>query len=189
MQNMDGNRTILETHVKSLNIVFGRLPSVQSAGKSGKYRSFDEFFNFMSPLQPVDGYIAVVQRHEPTIEGHHVLTLGEALEKFVDTDIIGDLRHCNMVLHRRQEEDAIEALDHLIVINPVATPDFHMKFVLKLLTACVSFEEEYGMRIWEIDITQLMIPLRSKGYLIPFICLQSVDHLHRAKRRARWWDQ
>lgn len=171
------NRTILETHLKSLNIVFGRLPSVQSARKGGKYRSFDEFFNFMSPLQPVDGYIAVVQRHDSTIEGHHVLTLNEALERFVDTDIIGDLRHCKMVLHRRQEEDAIEALDHLIVINPVASPDFHMKFVLKLLTACVSFEEEYGMRIWEIDITQVMIELRSALSFLSFVCNLSTTYI------------
>lgn len=178
------NRTSPETNGKSLNIVFGRLPSVQSVNKGGKYRSFDEFFNFMSPLQPVDGFIAVVQRHDPNIEGHHVLTLDEALETFVDTDIIGDLRHCKMVLQRRQEEDAIEASDHLIVINPISTPDFHMQFVLKLLAACVSFEEEYGMRIWDIDITQVMTELRSAVSFLSFVCNLSTTYIVKNEGRG-----
>ena len=40
----------------------------------------------MSPLQPVDGLLAVVQRHDDEIQDSHVLTLENAIEKFAETN-------------------------------------------------------------------------------------------------------
>ena len=98
----------------------------------------------MSPLQPVDGLLAVVQRHDEDIQGHHVLTLDEAIERFEDTNLIGDLKHCKTVLGRRAKEDRFQTSDHLVIINPVATPTLHMEVVMAMLTACLKFERQHG---------------------------------------------
>ena len=162
-------RPEVEEHTKTLNMVFGRLPFLSSPNHLGDYSSFDSFFDFMSPLQPVDGLLAVVQRHDEEIQGHHVLTLDEAIERFEGTNLIGDLKHCKIVLGRRAKEDRFQTCDHLVIINPVATPMFHMEVVMAMLTACLEFERQHGARSWAVDITEPLAPLRSVVSFFAFV--------------------
>ena len=162
-------RPVVEEHVKTLDIVFGRLPYLSSPNHKGDFSSFDSFFDFMSPLQPVDGLLAVVQRHDEDILGHHVLTLNEAIERFEGTKLVGDLKHCKIVLGRRAREDRFQTSDHLVIINPVATPTFHMEVVMAMLTACLKFERQYGSRSWTVDITEPLAPLRSAISFFAFV--------------------
>ena len=154
---------------KTLNIVFGRLPHVQSSDDDGNKYAFEEFFRFMYPLQPVDGLMTVVQRIDDNIEGTHILTLNEAIERFADSHFIGDLLHCKMVLDRRTQENRTQTSQHLVVLNPVATPDFHQEFILALLQACLMFEQKHGLRNWMIDITKPLASLRSAVSTFSFL--------------------
>ena len=154
---------------KTLNIVFGRLPRVQSSDNHGNKYAFEEFFRFMYPLQPVDGLMTVVQRIDDDIEGTHILTLNEAIERFADSHFIGDLLHCKMVLDRRTQENRTQTSQHLVVLNPVATPDFHQEFILALLQTCLVFEQKHGLRNWMIDITKPMASLRSAVSTFSFL--------------------
>ena len=162
-------RPEVDTHSKSLNIVFGRLPHVSTPNHRGEYTSFSPFFDFMSPLQPVDGLLAVVQRHDEEIQGQHVLTLENAIEKFADTKLIGDLKHCKTLLDRRSSLDRFQTGKHLVVINPKASPSFHMELVMAMLAACVDFEREHGKRTWAVDITEPLAPLRSAISFFSFV--------------------
>lgn len=163
------NRPEVDSHSKSLNIVFGRLPHVSSPNHRGEYTSFNPFFDFMSPLQPVDGLLAVVQRHDDEIQHSHVLTLENAIEKFADKKLIGDLKHCQTLLDRRSSLDRFQTGKHLVVINPKASPKFHMKLVMAMLTACVDFEQNHGKRKWAVDITEPLAPLRSAISFFSFV--------------------
>ena len=163
------NKTKPNDFEKALNIVFGRLPRVQSSDDFGKKYGFEEFFRFMYPLQPVDGLMAVVQRIDDDIEGTHILTLDEAIERFADSHFIGDLLHCKMVLDRRTQENRTQTGQHLVVLNPVATPEFHQEFIIALLQACLIFEQKHGLRNWMIDITKPMASLRSAVSIFSFL--------------------
>ena len=123
-------RPEFDEHSKSLNIVFGRLPHVSTPNHRGEYTSFSPFFDFMSPLQPVDGLLAVVQRHDEEIQGQHVLTLENAIEKFADTKLIGDLKPCKPLLDRRSSLARFQTGKHVVVITPDARPSFHMDLVM-----------------------------------------------------------
>ena len=162
-------RPEVDTHSKSLNIVFGRLPHVSTPNHRGEYTSFNPFFDFMSPLQPVDGLLAVVQLHDEEIQGSRVLTLEEAIEAFKDEKLIGDLKHCKTLLDRRSSLDRFQTGKHLVVINPEASPKFHMKLVMALLAACVDFEREHGKRTWAVDITEPLAPIRSAISFFSFV--------------------
>ena len=162
-------RPEVEEHAKTLNMVFGRLPHLSSPDRRGEFSSFDSFFDFMSPLQPVDGLMAVVQRHDEDIPGHHVITLDEAIERFEGTNLIGDLKHCKTVLDRRAMEDRFQTSDHLVIINPVATQTFHMEVILRMLTACLKFEEEHGRRSWAVDITAPLASVHSAVSFFSFV--------------------
>tara|TARA_Y100000991_G_C21971551_1_gene349759 strand:+ start:1751 stop:3466 length:1716 start_codon:yes stop_codon:yes gene_type:complete len=163
------NRPEVDSHSKSLNIVFGRLPHVSSPNHRGEYASFNPFFDFMSPLQPVDGLLAVIQRHDDEIQDSHVLTLENAIEKFAETKLIGDLKHCKTLLDRRSSLDRFQTGKHLVVINPKANPSFHMKLVMALLAECIDFEREHGKRTWAVDITEPLAPLRSAISFFSFV--------------------
>ena len=132
----------------------------------------------MSPLQPVDGLMAVVQRHDEDISGHHVLTLDEAIERFEGTNLIGDLKHCKTVLDRRAMEDRFQTSDHLVIINPVATQTFHMEVILRMLAACLKFEEEWkafmGCRYHSTA------RFGAQCCLVLFVRVQNHNHLHHA---------
>lgn len=162
-------RPVINEHVKTLNIVFGRLPHLSTTNEKGKYTSFDSFFEFMSPLQPVDGLLAVIQRHDEAIEGNHILTLDEAIEMFEEENLGGDLKHCKSVLDRRSKEDRIQTNHHLVVINPIATPEFHHEAVMTMLRVCLEFEHEHGARLWTVDLTEPLSPLRSAVSFFSFI--------------------
>ena len=174
-------RPEVEEHTKTLNLVFGRLPYLSSPNEKGHFSSFDPFFDFMSPLQPVDGLLAVVQRHDEEIQGNHVLTLDEAIERFESTNLIGDLKHCKTVLGRRAKEDRFQTSDHLIIINPVATPTFHMEVVMAMLTACLKFERQNGARSWAVDITGSMAPLRSAVSFFAFVFKTTTTYIVKDK--------
>jgi hypothetical protein len=162
-------RPVINEHAKTLNIVFGRLPHLSTTNEKGEYSSFDSFFEFMSPLQPVDGLLSVIQRHDEAIEGNHVLTLDEAVEMFEDKDLGGDLKHCKSVLDRRSREDRIQTNHHLVVINPIATPEFHHDVIMTMLRACLEFERKHGERVWTVDLTEPLSPLRSAVSFFSFV--------------------
>ncbi len=164
------NRGSPEPNSKTLNIIPFRLPTVHTKRKNAPARSFDEFFWFMRPLQPVDGLITVLQRHDDELGESCVCTLNEAIERFSENEaFIGDLRHSLAVLQRRSQEDGFEMNNHLLVINPKATVEFQFEFVLKLLSACVSFEQQHGKRIWSIDNTMALTNIRSALSFFSFI--------------------
>ncbi len=174
-------RPELNEHAQRLSIVFGRLPFLSTSNHSGDYSSFDSFFDFMSPLQPVDGLLAVVQRHDEEIEGHHVLTLDDAIERFNGTHLIGDLRHCKAVLNRRAKEDRFPSTDHLVIVNPVATPAFHMEVIMALLTACLKYEQQHGIHAWAVDITEPLAPLRSAISFFAFVSKSTTTYIMKDK--------
>ena len=123
----------------------------------------------MYPLQPIDGLMTVVQRIDDDIEGTHILTLDQAIERFADSHFIGDLLHCKMVLDRRTQENRTQTSQHLVVLNPVATPEFHQEFIIALLQACLVFEQKHGLRNWMIDITKPVATLRSAVSIFSFL--------------------
>lgn len=169
----------LGEHAKKLNLVFGRLPHLSTTDEEGRHSSFDPFFEFMSPLQPVDGLLAVIQRHDEVIQGHHVLTLDAAIEQFSGTHLEGDLKHCKAVLQRRSKEDRVQTSNHLVIINPTATPLFHMEVILAVLSACRRFEQEHGRRSWSVDVTGIMAPLRSAFSMFAFVFKTSTTYIMR----------
>jgi hypothetical protein len=151
-----------DTIQRNLNIVFGRLPHIQTENPKGEKQDFN-LFQYIAPLQPIDGLLVVLQRHSDEIEGTHVVTLEDALVQFEHSDahFIGDLRNAHRVLVRRSQEDLIDMKRHLVVINPKATQEFHLEFLLHLLNECRTFEENFGLSRWNIDLTQPLGKLHS----------------------------
>ena len=151
-----------DTIQRNLNIVFGRLPHIQSENRNGEKQDF-HLFQYLAPLQPIDGLLVVLQRHSDEIEGTHICTLEDAIVQFEHSDFnfIGDLRNAHRVLLRRSQEDLIDMKRHLVVINPQATQEFHFEFLLHLLNECRTFEGTFGPSRWNIDLTQPLGKLHS----------------------------
>ena len=153
-------KPIKDSNLPNLMIAFGRLPHIHSRDKKNNQVEFD-FFKYLSPLQPMDGLIVVLQRHEDTIAESSIMTLEQALITFEESNFIGDLRHAYNVLQRRTVEDGIDTLDHLVVINPKPDLSFQMNAFLHLVSQCESFENEHGERKWDLDTTMPLNEIRS----------------------------
>ena len=149
-----------EPNLPNLLIAFGRLPHIQSRNDNNMQVEFD-FFKYLSPLQPMDGLIVVLQRHEDTINGSSIMSLEQALITFEESNFIGDLRHAYNVLQRRTVEDGIDTLNHLVIINPKPDVSFQMNVFLHLLAQCEDFEKNHGYRKWDLDITMPLNEIRS----------------------------
>lgn len=148
-----------EADLPNLTIAFGRLPHIQSRQKD-QVVEFD-FFSYLTPLQPMDGLLVVLQRIDDSIPDSSIMTLEDALIKFEDSDFIGDLRHAHAVIDRRTKEYDIDVAQHLVVINPKPDPDFQMDLFLRLLAYCEEFEKLHGTRQWDIDLTMPLNKIRS----------------------------
>ena len=153
-------KPIKEANLPNLMIAFGRLPHIQSRNDKDNQVEFD-FFKYLSPLQPMDGLIVVLQRHDDTIAESSIMTLEQALITFEESNFIGDLRHAYNVLQRRTVEDGIDTLHHLVVINPKPDLSFQMNAFLHLVSQCESFENEHGERKWDLDTTMPLNEIRS----------------------------
>jgi hypothetical protein len=157
-----------ESSLPNLMIAFGRLPHIQSRDNKDKQVEFD-FFKYLSPLQPMDGLIVVLQRHDDTIAESSIMTLEQAIITFEESNFIGDLRHAYNVLQRRTIEDGIDTLDHLVIINPKPDLWFQMNVFLHLVLQCEDFESKYGERKWDLDMTMPVNEIRSAVSFFSYI--------------------
>lgn len=149
-----------EAFLPNLTIAFGRLPHIQSRNAKDQIEEF-EFFSYLTPLQPMDGLLVVLQRIEDSIPDSSIMTLDDALIAFEDSDFIGDLRHAHAVIDRRTKEYDIDVAQHLVVINPKTDLQFQMDMFLRLLAHCEDFENVHGSRQWDIDLTMPLNRIRS----------------------------
>lgn len=156
----DTQETDVNQSTAGLTICCGRLPNIQTDDQSGN-KNVQDFFEMISPLQPIDGLFAILQRHDDSIEGTHILTLQDAIAFFSDSSFLGDLRYVEATFTNRSRMDNIDMANHLIVINPQPTIEFQFEFVLKVFLECQLFEQKFGRRIWNIDITSPVNALRS----------------------------
>ena len=153
-------KPVKEADLPNLTIAFGRLPRIQSRSKKNQVEEF-QLFSYLTPLQPMDGLLVVLQRIDDSIPESSILTLEDALIKFEKSDFIGDLRHAHAVIDRRTKEYDIDVAQHLVVINPKSDPHFQMDLFLRLLTYCEEFEKVHGIRQWDIDLTMPLNRIRS----------------------------
>ena len=128
------------SELPNLTIAFGRLPHIQSK-KDDQQVEFD-FFSYLSPLQPMDGLLVVLQRHDDSIPGNYIMTLEQALKGFDQKentrldDYHGDLIHAYNTIDTRTKEYDIDTDQHLVVINPKPNLEFQMSyFFISLLDA------------------------------------------------------
>ena len=149
----------------NLTIAFGRLPNIQT--KNNDRQVEFEFFSYLNPLQPMDGLLVVLQRHDDSIPFSAIMTLEQALKKFDHEEDLsfkqyhGDLIHAYNALDSRTKEYAIDTKQHLVIINPSPNLEFQMNVFLHLLARCVEFEKTHGPRLWDIDLTMPLNPIRS----------------------------
>ena len=149
-----------EAFLPNLTIAFGRLPHIQSRNAKDQIEEF-EFFSYLTPLQPMDGLLVVLQRIEDSIPDSSIMTLDDALIAFEESNFIGDLRHAHAVIERRTKEYGIYVAQHLVVINPKTDQQFQMDMFLRLLACCEDFENVHGSRQWDIDLTMPLNRIRS----------------------------
>ncbi len=157
----------------NLTIAFGRLPNIQTK-KNGQQVEFD-FFSYLNPLQPMDGLLVVLQRHDDSIPFSTIMTLEQALKKFDDGENLsfkkyhGDLIHAYNAIDSRTKEYGIDTKQHLVIINPSPNLEFQMNVFLHLLARCLEFEKTHGPRLWDIDLTMPLNPIRSAVSFFSYI--------------------
>jgi hypothetical protein len=146
-----------ETINKRLAISFGRLPPVKVTElETGQgHRAPFAMVQYLKNLQPFDGLIAILQRMDDSIEGTHVMTLEEALNRkeFESSSFIGDLRYADEILRRRSEEELTNYCDHLFVLNPKASSETDQLIFNSLWSSITKYEDKYGQHNWTIDLT------------------------------------
>lgn len=124
------------------------------------------FFNLIAPLQPVDGLICVLQHHDSSIEGTHIMTLSQACEDFEDSSIIGNLRHVQQSLEHRCTEYSILFKDHVVIINPKPNSTTTLQFTTQLLAALSEFENLHGGHRLRIDMTGPLTQIRTAASML-----------------------
>lgn len=144
---------------------FARLPKIQRQNEEEQIMPFS-FFNMIAPLQPVDGLICVLQHHEDSIDGTHIMTLNQACERFQDSRIIGNLRHVRQSLEHRCMEDSILFSNHVVVINPKPNTATSLDFTTQLLAALNEFEKMHGGHRLRIDMTGPLTQVRSSASML-----------------------
>jgi len=144
---------------------FARLPKIQRQNEEEQIMPFS-FFNMIAPLQPVDGLICVLQHHEDSIDGTHIMTLNQACERFQDSRIIGNLRHVRQSLEHRCMEDSILFSNHVVVINPKPNTATSLDFTTQLLAALNEFEKMHGGHRLRIDMTGPLTQIRSSASML-----------------------
>jgi hypothetical protein len=165
--------------IKRLLISFGRIPGVNVTDKEtgqGSRKPFN-MIQYLNALQPYDGFIAVLQRHEPSIEGTHVITLDEALVKFESESFIGDLRYASEILRRRTDEEYSYSGNHLLVLNPKANSDTDLMFFNSIFASIMAFEKEYRPHNWTIDMTAPMNGLSPSASIFAYMSNSEVCYM------------
>lgn len=155
-------RELTEEPQREVLVSFARLPMIQRQNEEEQIMPFS-FFSMIAPLQPVDGLICVLQHHEDSIDGTHIMTLNQACEKFDDSQIIGNLRHVRQSLEHRCMEDSILFNDHVIVINPKPNTVTSLAFITELLAALNEFEKKHGGHRLRVDMTGPLSQVRSSA--------------------------
>lgn len=153
-------RKLSEEPQREVLVSFPRLPMIQRQNDEEQIMPFS-FFNMIAPLQPVDGLICVLQHHEDSIDGTHIMTLNQACEKFEDSFIIGNLRHVRQSLEHRCMEDSILFSNHVVVINPKPNTTTSLDFITELLAALNEFEKKHGGHRLRIDMTGPLSQVRA----------------------------
>ena len=153
-------RQISDQPQREVLISFARLPIIQNTNEERKVKPFS-FFNLIAPLQPVDGLICILQRHDDSIEGTHILTLDRACEEFKNSHFIGDLMHARQSLEHRCSEDSIRTAEHLVVINPRLGRLNKLEFIAELLAILNQYETKHGPHRINIDITSPLKEIRT----------------------------
>jgi hypothetical protein len=158
-------RELSEEPQREVLMSFVRLPRIQRQNEEEQIMPFS-FFNMIAPLQPVDGLICVLQHHEDSIDGTHIMTLNQACEKFEDSLIIGNLRHVRQSLEHRCIEDSILFSNHVVVINPKPNTATCLGFTTQLLAALNEFEKMHGGHRLRIDMTGPLTQIRSSASML-----------------------
>jgi len=158
-------RELSEEPQREVLISFTRLPRIQRQNEEEQIMPFS-FFGMIAPLQPIDGLICVLQHHEDSIDGTHIMTLTQACEKFEDSLIIGNLRHVRQSLEHRCMEDSILFSHHVVVINPKPNTATSLDFTTQLLAALNEFEKKHGGHRLRIDMTGPLTQIRSSASML-----------------------
>jgi hypothetical protein len=158
-------RELSEEPQREVLISFARLPRIQRKNEEERIMPFS-FFNLIAPLQPVDGLICVLQHHDSSIEGTHIMTLSQACEDFEDSSIIGNLRHVQQSLEHRCTEYSILFKDHVVIINPKPNSTTTLQFTTQLLAALSEFENLHGGHRLRIDMTGPLTQIRTAASML-----------------------
>jgi hypothetical protein len=158
-------RELSEEPQREVLISFARLPRIQRQNAEEQIMPFS-FFSMIAPLQPVDGLICVLQHHEDSIDGTHIMTLNQACERFEDSLIIGNLRHVRQSLEHRCVEDSILFSNHVVIINPKPNTTTSLDFTTQLLAALNEFERMHGVHRLRIDMTGPLAQIRSSASML-----------------------
>ena len=108
-----------------------------------------------------DGLLAVLQKHEPSVQESHIMTLDEACEFFEDDELKIHFRSAREILRQRSLYDSVQVKNHLVIINPIYDEHFQMEFSRHLLAALIDYEAEYGKHCWNFDITNPLNEIKS----------------------------
>lgn len=158
-------REMSEEPQREVLVSFARLPVIQRQNEEEQIMPFS-FFNLIAPLQPVDGLICVLQHHDDSIDGTHIMTLNQACDRFEDSLIIGNLRHVRQSLEHRCTEDSILFNDHIVVINPKPNTSSGLDFITQLLSSINEFENKNGSHRLRIDMTSPLSQIRSSASML-----------------------
>jgi hypothetical protein len=158
LESFFASREHSDRALKDLLVSFARLPKIQV--QDGETAPPPLLSSQISPSQPFDALLVVLQRYDNAVEGSHVMTLDGACEFFKDSTFIGDLRAAKEILRQRCALDSVQAKNHLVVINPDYNDDFQLRFSKQLLAALLGFEKEHGQHCWNFDITSPLNPIK-----------------------------
>jgi hypothetical protein len=143
--------------LKDLLVSFIRLPPSREDGSVPS----PNLTSHISTAGAHDGLLAVLQKHAPSVQGSHIMTLEEACE-FSEGDALKiHFRRAKEILRQRSIYDSVQVKNHLVLINPSYDEHYQLEFSRHLLAALINYETEYGRHCWNFDITNPLNEIKS----------------------------
>jgi len=157
---------------KRLVITAGRMPDPSDNEPQKGQFSLPQY---LKNLEPFDGFISLIQRYDKTIEGRHILSFEEGIEKFKDHELSSKLQMTAEILNRKQDMDDIPRARHILVINPDGSKECTEELLDQILHSLTLFEKINGLHKWAVDMTA---PLASISHILSMFAFSTGSEIN-----------
>ena len=157
LEGFISTQNIEDETMKDLLVCFIRLPPTSEDGSVPS----PNFTSQISTAGAHDGLLTVIQKHAPSVQGNHIMTLDDACDSLDDGPLKIHFRRVREILRQRSQYDSVQVKNHLVVLNPIYDEHFQLKFSKHLLAALIDYETEFGKHCWNFDITSPLNEIKS----------------------------